>query len=199
MKIIISLFLLFLVGCAAVEVDPAQLTGLYSGAAFVYGVPMSDPVRVTIGQEWAEADIQNIPAADLRIGYRASELIAIEGMFQRYTEGDIDITSSLMPETLTIDYDAWAAMINAKVFTPMESNMQGYLIAGAGAMNVDVDTGISGIDDDATELAIHFGLGADYYFTQHFSAMLEVSYLIPTGDIDDFTMMPVVLGLQYHF
>lgn len=59
-------------------------------------------------------------------------------------------------------------------------------------MRGDGDSGESGF-------AARFGGGIDIYITRNFYGALDASYVLPTGDVDDFDMVSIGWGFGYRF
>ncbi len=53
--------------------------------------------------------------------------------------------------------------------------------------------------DRRVEVAARFGGGLDFYITENWVATGEVSYLMPTGKLDDLDYYSIGIGLQYRF
>ena len=43
------------------------------------------------------------------------------------------------------------------------------------------------------------GGGLDYYFTPHIVGTVDMTYVLPVGDLSDFPYISGGLGLQYRF
>jgi len=120
---------------------------------------------------------------DLRIGYRADSEVAFEALYQDYKD----------PEADGVKYDYARSLTgNIKWYALKSNQLQGYLGAGVGLLFAEDYK-------NRTEIAGRALAGIDYYFNQNLSLYFEISYLTGTRDLDDFWVIPFVLGLQFHF
>ncbi len=81
---------------------------------------------------------------------------------------------------------------------------QPYLLAGGGVMTVEIDTtdttGLGGSDSEtATNIALRFGGGLDFYATEQIVLTLGVDYVLPFGDLEDLDYVSIGWGLRYRF
>jgi opacity protein-like surface antigen len=53
--------------------------------------------------------------------------------------------------------------------------------------------------DRRVEVALRFGGGLDFYITENVAMSAEVSYLMPTGQLDDLDYYSFGIGMQYRF
>ena len=83
--------------------------------------------------------------------------------------------------------------MNGKAFVLTE-RFQPFLMIGLGGMGVrgDADSGDSGF-------AARFGGGIDIYITRSFYGALDASYVLPTGDVDDFDLVSIGWGFGFRF
>ena len=47
--------------------------------------------------------------------------------------------------------------------------------------------------------AARFGGGIDIYATENFAVSLNISYVLPTGDLKDLDYVSIAWGFQYRF
>ena len=73
---------------------------------------------------------------------------------------------------------------------------QPYLLAGVGYMFGDVD---GGFNDDDNGIAGRFGVGIDWYLTEHFYMTTDGVYLLPGMDATEFDQVIVGGALNYRF
>ncbi len=81
---------------------------------------------------------------------------------------------------------------------------QPYLLAGGGVMTVEVETndttGLGTNDTEtATNIALRFGGGLDFYATERIVLTLGVDYVLPFGDLEDLDYVSIGWGLRYRF
>ena len=130
---------------------------------------------------------------NFRVGYRIIPHFAIEAMGERVDKFDLTNAQGK-------DIDTWTGTINGKAFI-LTDRFQPYGLFGVGFMRahatfIDSIFGSSGSD---TDLALRFGGGLDSYITEHWVANLEISYVLPTGDVDGLDYISLGGGLQYRF
>jgi opacity protein-like surface antigen len=120
---------------------------------------------------------------NVRLGYRLHPHVAVEAEYEWYD----DFADSGQPSV-----DGWWAGVNAKLYTAT-GWLQPYFLVGAGVLGFD------GGEEEVEEYATRIGGGIDFYATENVAVDLEIAYLLPTGDLDDFNVVPVSLNLMYRF
>ncbi|MFT4569398.1 MAG: hypothetical protein ACI8TX_000769 [Hyphomicrobiaceae bacterium] len=132
---------------------------------------------------------------NVRAGKRVNDRVAVEVQFESFD----DFSKSDDP-----DIEAWALTANAKIFA-MTGCVQPYLLIGAGMLSVNEDP-IGGADNvvaaggrDTEKLLARLGLGTDVYVTENIAVTGDATYLLPTGDIENFNAIAFSLGLMYRF
>jgi opacity protein-like surface antigen len=97
------------------------------------------------------------------------------------------------------EIETHVATLNVKgIFTsPNVGPIQPYLLAGAGVMHAEAE--VLGIDVDDTGFAARFGGGFDLYFADNIAGIAEVTYVLPTGDVDGLDYLSLAWGLRYQF
>lgn len=167
-----------LAGWAATAVAADQeygRSGPYLGAGGTYGFENFDGVPGA-GGGWGY---------NLKGGYRFNQFFAIEAEFEQL----------LGMESNLGDIDSWVLTAAGKAFA-LDGPIQPFALAGIGWAGVD-QSGAGGVDDDG--LGFRFGAGVDFYATRNIAITAEVGYILGTGDVGDFNLVPVSLGVLYRF
>jgi len=143
----------------------------------------------------ANADVDNSLGFNLSAGYRGHEHLAVEVAFELMDDTDVDLSGG---ETSSID--SWSLMAYTKPYL-MTGQIQPFVLAGLGIMQVRVSDppGLSIDGPSATEFAVRFGGGVDFYATEHVVIAVGANYVLPTGDIKDFDYLAIEWGLKYRF
>jgi opacity protein-like surface antigen len=159
--------------------------GLYAGIGGGYAI-----------EDFDGGNSDNGSYVNLRLGYRFLDFVALEalGEFEpefdgksgRYTSGHTSI---------------WSGFVNAKVYPAARWTgfVQPYLLAGGGWMWGDTKDSPTGKFDD-NGFAGRFGLGIDFFITEHVFLTTDAAYLLPaTGDGKALDQVLVGGALQYRF
>jgi opacity protein-like surface antigen len=136
-------------------------------------------------------DYEGSPGMNIRGGYRGSEWYAIEAEIEwiyRFEDKDDD----------DIYNRVFIGGVNAK-FYPFHERVQPYLVVGVNGMNVHAKNPPPKGDFGGTDWGFRFGLGADFYITEHIAVSLESSYVLGVGDIWKADYSSHGLGLTYRF
>ncbi len=161
------------------------------------------PVYIGIGPDFGFEDFSNTGGIDIDDAYgfytwaglRLTDVFATE-LNLEYLDGfDFSVFG------VDIEGQALAFTINAKVFPlarVLTRRIEPFLYAGAGIGWAEYDAGSFGSVDD-TAFIFRFGGGLDLYLTKKLAFQVSSSYVLPTGDLDDFAYVSLVLGLQYRF
>lgn len=173
--------------------------GFYIGAGGTYGIELfaGDDARVS-----------NSGGFHVRAGYRIIPNLAVEALYQYYSEFDAD------PGQI----DAWALTANAKAFM-LTGRYQPYALIGVGYMagngsggNPDGPGGVlpdvsanpahgasTDVANPGNGFLMRFGLGLDAYITEHLSMGPEIAYNLPFGGASNLDLIDISLGLRYRF
>jgi len=147
-----------------------------------------------------EADADDSWGADARIGYRAHRHVAVELHGQYYGNFDLSATVPGITGSQSVgSLEGFGVTNDVKVF-PTGGRVQPYLLGGVGFMwaRLDGEAPGAGGDREELEFAARGGLGIDFYLDENFSANIESSYLAPTSTLQDFGLIAVTAGLQFH-
>jgi hypothetical protein len=107
---------------------------------------------------------------------------------------------------------SWVVTANLKGYILTAGNLQPFLLLGAGMMKGELDgrtirdpvdasviCDCSTLSYDAFSFLGRMGGGLDYYFTPHIVGTVDLTYVLPVGDLSDFPYISGGLGLQYRF
>lgn len=165
-------------------------------------------------------DFNDAWGLDLRVGHRFNKHIALEGELGMMNGFDATIDLSLVDPRLSgtdkISIDALTFTANLKTHLPI-GRLDPYALIGAGLMYANVRTGYpvgyvcrpgyygwycSGVYasiDDAWSFVTKFGLGTDVHITRQWSVNLDVSYVLPYGDLSDLRSTSFTWGVRFKF
>ena len=131
-----------------------------------------------------------------RVGYRFLDFLAVEGMgeFMPHFNGKSG-------RYLSADTSIWSGWLNAKVYPTahLTGLVQPYLLAGIGGMWGDTKGGLSTNNINDNGFAGRFGLGIDFFLTEHVFLTADAAYLLPAGDAKALDQVLVGGALQYRF
>lgn len=129
-----------------------------------------------------------------KLGYRSFPWLATE-LEVEYLQGiDVDFggIDALELEYLTVT-------VNAKIYLPL-GRFQPFGLLGVGLMNASFEDSLGlGFEDDFTGGAVRAGGGIDVYLTDHLAVTVDISYVLPTEDVEDLDYLSIGWGLQYKF
>jgi len=116
-------------------------------------------------------------------------------------------TTNMKGHLLTGRYQPFV-LVNMKGHL-LTGRYQPFVLVGLGFMRMESKTrdasggAIPGpapqASDRTVKLAMRFGGGLDFYITENVLANAEISYLMPTGKLDDLDYYSIGVGLQYRF
>jgi len=130
-----------------------------------------------------------------RAGYRFHPNLAAE---LRY-EWIQDFTPSFF--SAREDISPWTLMADGRVHL-LTGRFQPLLIAGMGIMHAKREgQTILGrrTSSESTSFAARFGAGIDIYATDRIAFGFDISYVLPTGSLEDLDYLSFGLGVQYRF
>jgi len=158
--------------------------GFYAGIGGLYAIENFD---VDTGVE-----VDNAPGFNFRLGYRIIPNFAIEAMGER-------VDNFELKNAVGLEVDTWTGTLNGKVFF-LTHRFQPYGLLGLGIMRfyAKLRQGF-GSNETETDLAIRYGGGLDSYITENWVANLEITYVLPTGDVKDVDYFSFGGGIQYRF
>ena len=162
--------------CWAGESGQYDQPGFYLGVGGLYAIENFDS---------GGFDFDNGPGFNFRLGYRLAPHWAIEAMGERVDKFDIKGGG--------LSIDTWTGTLNSKFFF-LTNRFQPYGLFGLGFMRGHASSSVT-----ETDLALRFGGGLDSYITEHWVVTTEVSYVLPTGDVDGVDYVSLGAGIQYRF
>ena len=193
-----TLFLALGLSCTIIAPAFSQEPTDYSRSGFYIGI--GGLYAIEDFDNTGPLEFDNGPGVNFRLGYRFHPNIAVEAMGERVDAFDLNLSRSGFLGSGKAEINTWTGTVNAKFFALTE-RFQPYGLLGIGAMRAEAKAkgpGGSAKTDD-TDLAFRFGGGVDSYITENWLINLEVSYVRPTGDVDDINYYSLGGGIQYRF
>jgi len=150
-----------------------------------------------------------------RAGYRFHARLAAEAHFEWISEWSVDGKDSDRTNPSSSSQvargEAWTATADLKLYLAT-GRVQPHLVVGVGAMRFQGDNKSPRIPannrkifetniDGARDLGFAFrgGGGLDFMMTDHTALVLGASYVVGTGDVEDYHYLSLEWGLQYRF
>jgi opacity protein-like surface antigen len=210
------MWLTALILCAASQVsgetDGYARRSLYAGVGGAYVIEQFDLPDATLTAPESpifhyDVDGGDSWGAEARVGYRFHPNLAAEGQLQYYDNFGIDVAepADASPSREFFTLNGLSLMGNVKGY-PFTGRVQPYGLVGLGLLWLhaqpprtvydDLETGF---DKDEVGFAGRIGVGIDGYVTQNLLLNVEASYVLPTGGISEFRIVPISLGVQYRF
>jgi opacity protein-like surface antigen len=140
---------------------------------------------------------KNSGGIDFRAGYRAFPRWAFEFDYQ-WQAGFDSNRSSVDPR---LEIDTHLLSLNTKFFF-LTGRWQPYALLGASLLvfNTEiVNDNFKKPWDVTVGFAPRFGAGVDFWIDEHWALLVEGTYLVPVGALDDANMGSVGAGFQYRF
>jgi len=187
---LIGLWLAGLGAGAVAASDPPARAGFYAAAAGSYALNASD----------LRLDLENSLGLKARLGHRFQPRWALEAEFEWINEFDVRINDSV-----PASYGVWALTANARGYL-MTGRIQPFVLAGLGVAHASFRDRVGTLAgagfpraNAASGFALRFGGGAEIHITRHIAIILDASYLMASGDLDDFDYASLGWGVQYRF
>ncbi len=196
-------------GGSPAHAEPAQpdyaRSGWYVGVGGIFAIEdisMNTTQLGTVPPEPAATDPKfgNSGGVDFRAGYRVNPHVAVEFDYQWQAGFDSSNPLVVVPLSDGIEIDTHLLSLNAKVFAAT-GRWQPYGLLGASLLIFNkeiVDLKPKPWDIDYG-FAPRFGLGLDFYASEHWVLTLEGTYIVPVGVLDGANMGTVGAGFQYRF
>jgi opacity protein-like surface antigen len=168
-------------------------TGPYLGIAGGVVIPtaLEDELEDATGVGWEVGASGSVHA---RVGYRLHPHFALEAHFEYLTEYELEAFGTTVAEI-----EAWTVGLDGKL-PVLTGRAQPFLLIGLGAMHAELEDTIGlGISEEDTGFAARFGGGVDFYATRELVVGMDVSYVLPTGDVEDLDYVSIGIGFQYRF
>ena len=158
-------------------------SGLYAGAGALAAIETFDA-----------GGFSNGGGLDLRVGYRFSPHISLEGLYE-YVDG-LDAGTG----GTRLKASGWMLGIGPKAFL-LDGSIQPYFSVGLGLLNIELEvTSASGTAVlKETDVVVRPALGVDIYLTEHLFLDLEAAYVVPTNELAGFDFITLVGGVQIRF
>jgi opacity protein-like surface antigen len=199
-------------GAAAAEGQIYARDGFYVGASIagVGYMRIADVIDRGVTKaptvDAAEAQSEATAGANLRVGYRMHPRVAAELQWEWLAPSDIPLTikrsstGEFVSDDSAFEVKSWVVTANLKGYAVTTGNLQPFLLLGAGMMKGELDgREIYGFSADGFSFLGRMGGGLDYYFTPHIVGTVDLTYVLPVGDLSDFPYISGGLGLQYRF
>jgi opacity protein-like surface antigen len=184
--------------------NPYDRNGFYLGLAGAIGVDAEAEEELE-DQSGLHLRVKEDIGLQARAGYRFHPRVAVEYQFEWITDADIDVQAVPFGDD-AFQIERWTSTANAKLYLATES-VQPFLLVGLGVLTVEIDGSpvevapgeFVGLSVDETDFAARFGGGIEIYATEHIVIDLNSSYVLPTGNLDDYDYWSVGWGFQYRF
>lgn len=141
-----------------------------------------------------------------RIGYRGNPYIAVEGAVDYSVKG-FEASAETGRGRGSLESKAVLATANVKLY-PGGWRIQPFALVGAGLIHATLDCSLDGVSfacgeiglsDNETAFAARVGGGVEAYLTPNIALAADVSYVIPTGEIDAFRFVTIGGQLVFRF
>jgi len=183
-RVLLAVALALVIAGSALADESFSSSGVYLGLAGVVAIPTD----LESGIDFATGGFT------ARAGYRLLPRFAAELQYEWL--------DSFEPSFFFSDEDVepWALTANGRFYL-LTSRVQPFLLLGAGIMHAERERMLFGqpSSSESTEFAARFGAGLDVYIVDGLAATFDISYLLPTGPLDDLDYLAFALGLQYRF
>ncbi len=159
------------------EADFARSGAYVIGRGKLAIVDSDDPFGPNATLDW-----QPNFGIDFTIGWRETEVLALEGEFE------------WIPSVDGIDYGTWLLGANLK-FYAMTDRLQPYLVLGFNGMWAKV------ADNPRYEVDWGFrqGIGTDFYLTKDLALTGEATWTWGVGDLLEYRFVTIGVGVLYRF
>lgn len=188
----------FLAGLVAAGAAPADepdygRTGPYVSVGASIGTATKLEDQIDIVPE-VPIRVDSAVGAEAKVGYRILSWLAAEGQVEWLPGFDAKIANDVK----VIDGRTLFATANAKAFARPETRFQPFLLVGVGYMRGEYQL-FTGANVDGQGFAWRAGGGLDAYFNEHWAISIDISYVVPSGDLQDLDYIDIGLGAVYRF
>lgn len=201
---------------ASGEIGDYARRGLYVGVGAAYVIEQFDLPDEVVRAPESPISLRDVEGGDswgaeARVGYRIHPNVATEGQLQYYDNFAIDVAHDgrpMSPLRKALTLNGLSLMANVKGY-PFTGRVQPYALGGLGLLwlhaqgsrppSDDFFYMRAGFEDNDVQFAGRIGGGIDGYITRNLLLNVEVSFVLPTGNLHDFRMVPISLGVQYRF
>ncbi len=172
-------------------------SGFYLMAAGLtaWGTSETDKEIENLAPGGLQPKVERTLGAQGRAGYRITPRFAAELHGEWLQEFEFEVRND---DAGTLE--GWALTVNGKAYL-LTGRMQPFVLAGIGVYDAEVnDTENIGIrEEDGTGFAGRLGGGFEYYLSRNVVANLDLTWLIPTGDVKNLEYLSLGWGLTYRF
>ena len=133
-----------------------------------------------------------------RIGYRFLDWLAVEAQAEVLNSIKIKLHDQADGTDSRSKATFFTAMANAKGYLLTE-RFQPYVLGGAGYGYAVLNPPGDASKDRSSGFVAQFGVGADYYVTDNLGLMTEVTYVWPTGGVNDYDNVTISFGAMLRF
>ena len=198
-------------GAAAAEGQIYARDGFYIGGSItgVGYMMIADEIARSLDNgptiDAATAQSESTAGANLRVGYRMHPRVAAELQWEWLVPTDIALTikrdtGEFVSDDSAFEVKSWVVTANLKGYALTTGNLQPFLLVGAGVMKGEADgREIYDFSVEGFSFVGRMGGGLDYYFTPHIVGTVDLTYVLPVGDLSGFPYVSGGLGLQYRF
>jgi len=184
-RVLLAAALALVIAGSALADESFSSSGVYLGLAGVVAIPTDLESGIDLGTGGLTA----------RAGYRFLPRFAAEIHYEWL--------SSFTPSFFFMDEEVepWVLTADGRLYL-LTSRVQPFLLIGAGLMHAERERTLffgQPNSSESTEFAARFGAGLDVYIVDGLAATFDISYLLPTGPLDDLDYLAFALGLQYRF
>lgn len=133
-----------------------------------------------------------------RVGWRFFDRLAVEGQFQMLNSIVVKSHQESNGNNRRSKATFMTAMANAKGYLLTE-RVQPYGLVGVGYGYGELRPSGNNRDQRDDGFAAQFGVGTDFYVTDHLGLMTELTYVLPTGDIEGYDNVALLFGFMLRF
>lgn len=176
------------------EKGSTSQAGVY---VFVGGTWLDDlAVEDEIGDQLrAHTEVDSTPGFKTKLGYRFNKFFAVEGEVEYVPSIDVQADDASVG-----DLEYTTATVNGRVYVPLDDRFQFYGSLGIGLLHAEIDgSGAASLDYDDTGFAIRAGGGLDIYMTENVALSTDLSYVAPSGDVDNFDYLSIGWGVTFRY
>lgn len=142
-------------------------------------------------------NVDNSTGFHVKAGYRVHPNVAVEARYENYLNFEQDPGQG--------SYDGWSATANVKGFF-LTGRWQPYALFGMGYLDMSypgkhafLGQGGSHNPHPGGGFAMRYGIGMQANITENIAIGPEIAYVLPVGEVANFDMITIALGLQYNF
>jgi opacity protein-like surface antigen len=196
---------------AAADAEIYARDGFYVGASLagVSFMRLADSIDRHVTDftgDASQAKSETTMGVNFRVGYRMHPRVAAEAQWEWLVPSDValtltdDDTGEFLTDDSAFKVGTWTVTANLKGYLLTKGDIQPFLLLGGGILKGDLDgRSAYGFAADGFSFLGRMGGGLEYYFTPHIVAVVDLTYVLPTGNLKDFPYISGGLGLQYRF